>query len=345
MKVDTRVFGDLTKNEEAHLFTISNNNGVTISITNFGGIIPSIIVPDRKGNPDDIVLGFETLREYLDDHPYIGSLVGRYANRISKGRFTLDDKEYRLVQNHGENHLHGGVKGFDKLTWDFSEYADRDRAGVMLDYVSHDMEEGYPGKLTVRVNFSLNEDNELTIEYSATTDQPTPINLTHHGYFNLNGARDTIYDHKLFIHANKYIVTDDDLIPTGEIKEVAGTALDFRVPKLIGQDIGKVPGGYDHCYVIKREGLNPELAARVSHPESGRIMEVYTTEPGIQFYSSNFLEGLTGKGKIEYRKHLALCLETQHFPDSVNQPHFPTTILRPGETYKQLTIYKFLTDA
>ena len=344
MKVDTRVFGDLTKNEEAHLFTISNDNGITVSITNFGGIIPSIIVPDRKGKPEDVVLGFETLKEYMGDHPYIGSLVGRYANRISKGRFTLEGTEYRLAQNHGEHHLHGGIKGFDKITWDFNEYAERDRAGVMLDYVSHDMEEGYPGNLTVQVHFSLNEDNELAIEYSATSDRPTPVNLTHHGYYNLNGAKGTIHDHELFIQADRYIVTDKDLIPTGEIKDVTGTPLDFRKSRLIGQDINEVKGGYDHCYVINREGDSPELAAVVRHPGSGRIMEVYTTEPGVQFYSSNFLEGITGKGGIRYRKHLALCLETQHFPDAVNQPHFPTTILIPGETYKQLTIYKFLAE-
>jgi len=345
MKVDTRVFGDITKNEEAHLFTFSNDNGMIVSLTNYGGIIPSIIVPDKNGRSEDVVLGFKELKNYMGEHPYIGSLVGRYANRITRGRFTLDGKEYRLAQNHGEHHIHGGVKGFDKVIWDFNEYADRDRAGVMLDYVSHDMEEGYPGNLTVQVHFSLNEDNELAIEYSAMTDFPTPINLTHHGYYNLNGAKDTIYDHELFIPADKYVVTDDDLLPTGEIREVTGTALDFRVPKLIGQDINKIEGGYDHCYVINREGDTPELAARVRNPASGRIMEVYTTEPGIQFYSSNFLEGLTGKGEINYRKHLALCLETQHFPDAVNQPGFPNTILRPGDTYKQLTVYKFLTDA
>jgi len=344
MKLEKKIFGLLSHNEEIHHFTLSNNNGISAGLTNYGGIITSILVPDRDGEFKDVVLGFEDIEGYLAEHPYIGTLVGRVANRIAKGRFTLSGNEYRLVQNHGQHHIHGGLKGFDKVIWDFSEYTDFERAGIMMNYTSFDMEEGYPGLLKVQVHFSLNEDNELAIEYTATTDKPTPVNLTHHGYFNLNGAEEKIYDHELFIPASRYVETDDQLIPTGSIIELEGGPEDFRNMKPIGKDIDKVRGGYDHCYILDRKGDGLELAARVVHPGSGRIMEVYTTEPAIQFYSSNFLEGLTGKGNIEYTKHLALCLETEHYPDSVNHPEFPSIILQPGETYKHVTIHKFLID-
>jgi len=344
MKIDTKIFGRLSGKEEAYLFTIQNSNGVIIKMTNYGGTVISIFVPDRNGQFDDIVLGFDSMEGYLDQHPYIGTLVGRYANRIAGGRFYIDDKEYRLAQNEGQNHLHGGLKGYDKILWDFSEYADQQRAGVMLSYRSFDMEEGYPGNLKLEVNFSLNDDNELTIEYTASCDEDTHLNLTHHGYYNLNGAKDLIYDHELFINANSYVETDKNLIPTGKLIPVKGEAVDFRTMKPIGRDISKLENGYDHCYVLNKKTEGPELAARVNHPASGRIMEVYTTEPAIQFYSSNFLGGLKGKYNIEYRKHLALCLEAQHYPDSPNHPHFPSTLLKPGDVYKQTTIYKFLTE-
>lgn len=344
MKVDTKVFGRLSGKEETHLFTLQNSNGITIKITNYGGTITSILVPDRNRNVDDVVLGFDSIEGYLGQHPYIGTLVGRYANRISKGKFTLNDKEYSLYKNNGKNHLHGGLRGYDKVLWGFNEYADTQRAGVMLSYMSHDMEEGYPGNLKVDVHFSLNENNELSIDYGASCDATTHLNLTHHGYYNLNGAKGLIYDHMLMINASHYVETDPHLIPTGKLIKLKGGPLDFRSDKPIGRDIGKLANGYDHCYVLKRDTAGPEIVARVSHPESGRIMEVYTTEPAIQFYSSNFLKGITGKGNIKYRKHLAFCLEAQHYPDSPNHPHFPSTLLNPGDLYKQTTIYKFLME-
>lgn len=344
MKVDTKVFGRLSGKEEAHLFTLQNSNGITIKFTNYGGIITSILIPDRNGNFDDVVLGFNSLEGYLEQHPYIGTLVGRYASRISKGKFTLNDKEYNLFRNEGKNHLHGGLKGFDKALWSFNEYADIQRAGVMLSYMSHDMEEGYPGNLKIEVHYSLNEDNELAIDYTASCDATTHLNLTHHGYYNLNGAKDLIYDHVLMINASYYVETDPDMIPTGRLIDLEGGPLDFRLAKPIGSDISKLSNGYDHCYVLSKKDVDPELAARINHPESGRTMEVYTTEPAIQFYSSNFLEGITGKDNIIYRKHLALCLEAQHYPDSPNHPDFPSTLLSPGDLYKQTTIYKFITE-
>jgi aldose 1-epimerase len=341
MKVETALFGRLSNNAEVQLFTLQNSQGITAKISNFGGAIVSILIPDRKGKLQDVVLGFDNLENYLDNHPYIGTLVGRYANRIGKGKFILDGKEYQLAQNAGGNHLHGGIKGYNRVLWNYSQYADHDRAGIMMSYLSFDMEEGYPGNLKVDVHFSLNESNELTIEYSATTDKNTYLNLTHHGYFNLNGANNTIYDHEIQINAGSYVETDGDLIPTGKIIKLKGGPLDLRKMKLIGPEIAKLENGYDHCYIIDRKKEGPELAAIVYHPASGRKMEVYTTEPAVQFYSSNFLGGLQGKGNIKYRKHLALCLEAQHYPDSPNHPHFPSTLLKPDVIYRQTTIHKF----
>jgi aldose 1-epimerase len=341
MKVDTSFFGRLSGQEEAHVFTLQNSKGITVKLTNLGGTIISILVPDRKGKIADVVLGFDSIEGYLGPHPYIGTLVGRYANRIGNAKFMLDGKEYKLAQNNGKNHLHGGIKGYDKVLWNFSPYADFDRAGVMMSYLSFDMEEGYPGNLKVDVHFSLNEASELTIEYCATTDKNTYLNLTHHGYFNLNGARNTIYDHDIQINAGAYVETDSELIPTGKIIKLKGGPLDFRKMKSIGDEIVKLENGYDHCYIIDRVTDGPELAAVVYHSASGRKMELFTTEPAVQFYSSNFLTGLKGKGNIKYRKHLALCLETQHYPDSPNQPHFPSTLLKPDGIYRQKTIHKF----
>jgi aldose 1-epimerase len=341
MKVDTELFGRLSNQEDAQLFTLQNSQGITVKLTNFGGTIISVLVPDRKGKLEDVVLGFDSLEDCLGPHPYINTLIGRYANRIANAKFNLDGKEYHLAQNAGTNHLHGGIKGYDKVLWNYSQYADHDRAGIMMSYLSFDMEEGYPGNLKVDVHFSLNESNELAIEYSAATDRNTYLNLTHHGYFNLNGAKNTIYDHEIQINASSYVETDKDLMPTGKIIKLKGGPLDFRKMKLIGPEIKKLESGFDHCYIIDRELDSPELAAVVYHPASGRKMEVYTTEPAIQFYSSNFLTGLRGKGNIKYRKHLALCLEAQHYPDSPNQPHFPSTLLKPDEIYRQTTIHKF----
>ncbi|MFC2098181.1 aldose epimerase family protein [Bacteroidota bacterium] len=343
MKVTREVFGQLPDNGEASLFTAINPDGLQLKVSNYGGIIQSILVPDKKGIFTDVVLGFDTLEGYLEDHPFIGTLVGRYANRIARGQFTLEGTDYKLARNNGGNHLHGGLKGYDKVLWEAAEFADDNGAGVTLTYLSHDMEEGYPGNLKVRVTFTLDKENQVCIDYKATSDSPTPINLTHHGYFNLGGGSSAVYDHELMIDSDHYVVGDAELIPTGEIGSLDGSPLDFRTPKLIGSDINNVEGGFDHCYVLGDVTEDPRFAARVVHPPSGRVMEVLTTEPGVQFYSSNFLEGLTGKGGQSYNKHQALCLETQHFPDSPNHPEFPTTILRPGETYTQKTIYKFST--
>jgi aldose 1-epimerase len=344
MKVETAIFGRLSGKEDAQLFTIQNSNGITVKISNYGGTIVSILVPDRKGRVKDIVLGFDNLEGYLGEHPYIGTLIGRYGNRIAKGRFTLDGKEYQLAKNAGENHLHGGLKGYNKVLWNYSPYADIDHAGIMMSYLSFDMEEGYPGNLKVDVNFSLNESNEFTIEYTATTDKNTYLNLTHHGYFNLNGAKNTIYDHEIQINATSYLEVDKDLIPTGKILKLKGGPLDLRKRKQIGPEITMLENGYDHCYIIDRKKEGPELAAVVFHPASGRKMELYTTEPAVQFYSSNFLAGIKGKGNIQYRKHHALCLEAQHYPDSPNHPNFPSTLLKPEGIYRQTTIHKFVTE-
>ena len=341
MKVNRKVFGQLPENGEASLFSITNSNGMSLKISDYGAIIQSIKVPDREGKMDDVVLGFDTLQEYLQDHPYIGTVVGRYANRIAGGRFELDGEQFRLVQNNGMNHLHGGTVGFDKILWEAVDFADRSGAGVSLEYFSHDLEEGYPGNLKILITYTLDEENRVQIDYSATSDKATHINLTNHSYFNLSGAKKNIYDHELMIDSHRYVVSDEGLIPTGELRSLEGSPLDFRKPKRIGDDIHNVPGGFDHCYVLEGDGTEPVLAARVAHPGSGRMMEAFTTQPGIQLYSSNFLSGLTGKGGRAYDKHLALCLETQHYPDSPNQPAFPSTVLRPGETYRQKTIYKF----
>ncbi len=341
MKVVREIFGHIPDLGDASLYTVTNSHGITLKVTDYGGIVQSILVPDKNGIPGDVVLGFDKLEDYLQDHPYIGTIVGRYANRIANARFILDGIEYRLVRNHGKNHLHGGAVGFDKVLWQASEFADSKGAGVSLEYMSHDMEEGYPGFLRVGVSYTLDDDNQVSIDYRATTDRPTHLNLTNHSYFNLNDAASEIYDHHLMINSSRYVLTGRDLIPTGEIRSVEGSPFDFRIPKPIGKDIHEIEGGFDLCYVLEGDGKVPILAARVIHPESGRCMETYTTEPGIQFYSSNFLAGITGKGGIRYRKHLALCLEAQHFPDTPNQPEFPSTLLRPGETYNQRTLYKF----
>ena len=341
MKVSREVFGQLPEIGEVSLFSMTNSNGVSLKITNYGAIIQSIQVPDREGNMDDVVLGFDTLGEYLQDHPYIGTVVGRYANRIAGGRFELDGQQYKLARNNGNNHLHGGIIGYDKILWKATDFADGNGAGVFLEYFSHDLEEGYPGNLKVLITYTLDEENQVQIDYKATSDKTTHINLSNHSYFNLSGANENIYAHELMIDSDRYVGCDEELIPTGELRSLEGSPLDFRRSKRIGDEIPNVPGGFDHCYVLDGDGSDPVFAARVIHPGSGRMMEVFTMEPGIQFYSANYLTGLTGKGGRSYEKHLALCLETQHYPDSPNHPEFPSTVLHPGETYKTKTIYKF----
>lgn len=328
---------------DVFLFTLSNNKGMTVKITNYGATITSILVPDQKGKPGDVVLGFNTLQEYLTNHPYIGTIVGRYGNRIAKGRFVLNGKEYKLVVNNNENHLHGGTKGFDKVIWSGTEIKTSDTVGVRLSHLSNDGEEGYPGNLLSTVDYLLNNHNELTINYDAKTDHPTVINLTNHSYFNLNGeGSGDILGHEVMINADRYTAVSDSLIPTGELRAVKGSPLDFTVSQKIGARIGEVKGGYDHNYVLNKTQNNLSLAAKVYEPNSGRIMEVLTTEPGLQFYTGNFLDGtFTGKSGKSYQKHAGLCLEAQHYPDSPNHPEFPTTVLNPGDTYRQVTIYRF----
>lgn len=340
MNVKKEIFGNIDE-KEVFLYTLTNKNGMVVKITNFGGIVTSIIVPDKNGNFDDVVLGYDKLEGYLENDPYFGAIVGRYANRIAKGKFTLDGTEYTLATNNGPNHLHGGIKGFDKVIWDGEEFKDEEVVGIKLHYLSKDGEEGYPGNLKVLLTYTLTNDNELQIEYDATTDKATPINLTHHSYFNLAGTTGkNILDQLLWIDADTYTVVDETLIPTGELRDVSGP-MDFRTTTKVGARIDSVVGGYDHTYVLNSDSEFAKVA-ELSDPETGRAMEVYTTEPGMQFYSGNFLDGsIIGKKEIAYTKHFGLCLETQHFPDSPNQPDFPNTILRPGEEYKQKTVYKF----
>ncbi|MGE5604813.1 MAG: aldose epimerase family protein [Bacteroidota bacterium] len=343
MKLIKEPFGSLKEGKEVSLFTLQNQGDMTVKIITYGGIITSILTPDQNGNTDDVVLGFNSLEDYLGGHPYFGALIGRYGNRIAKGKFILNGKEYRLAVNDGKNHLHGGLVGFDKVVWDAEELRNDAEVGVRLTYFSKDGEEGYPGNLRTTVTYLLNDQNELTIAYQATTDQPTVINLTNHAYFNLTGeGSGNILDHEALINADRYAAVSADLIPTGELVSVKGTAMDFSTPKKIGIEIDQVKGGYDHNYVLNKTNNELSLAAKVFEPKSGRTLEVFTTEPGVQFYTGNFLDGtLIGKAGKPYGKHAGFCLETQHFPDSPNQPEFPSTLLNPGDIYQQMTIYKF----
>ncbi|MCX6250989.1 MAG: galactose mutarotase [Bacteroidetes bacterium] len=329
-------------NRQVYLYTLRNANGITIKITNYGGIITSLITPDKNGKPGDIVLGYDSVEQYVANSPYFGAIVGRYANRIDKGKFTLDGKTYTLAKNNGNNALHGGIKGFDKVVWDATEISDSVQVGLKLTYLSKDGEEGYPGNLKIKVIYLLNNENELQIVIEAATDKPTPVNLCNHSYFNLRCADTSILGHSMMINADKYTIVNDELIPTGKLPVVSGTPMDFTKPFVIGARIDQVNGGYDHNYVLKKQSGTLSLAARVEEPVSGRVLEILTTQPGVQFYSGNFLDGtIHGKGNKVYGKHWGFCLETQHFPDSPNQPDFPNTILRPGEKFHEETIFKF----
>ena len=330
-------------NDSVFQFTLKNEKGTEVKILNYGGTVTTILVADKNNQLADVVLGFDSLSGYTQKgNPYIGALVGRYANRIANARFTLDGKTYTLAANNNGNHLHGGLKGFDKVVWHVDAATDNSLA---LSYNSKDGEEGYPGNLNVKVVYSLAADNSLKIDYTATTDKATPVNLTNHSYFNLSGGKDsTILDHELMLIADRYTEVNDNLIPTGKLPPVKGGPMDFTKSKRIGNDIGKVKGGYDHNWVLNKKGDDLEHIGTLYHPASGRLMEVYTTQPGVQFYTGNFLDGsLTGKGGKKYVQHSGLCLETQHFPDSPNQPSFPNAILKPGETFHQVTVYKFST--
>lgn len=329
--------------EEIHLFSLGNDQGMSVEIINYGGIITSIRVPDRKGNLADVVLGHDSLEGYLNRSRYFGALIGRYANRIARGKFDLHGVEYQLAINNGRNHLHGGVKGFDKVVWVATEVSD----GVRLKYLSKDGEENYPGNLKVAVTYSISDANELHIDYVAASDRDTIINLTNHSYFNLAGDG-TILDHELQVNADQFTKVDETLIPIGGIAEVKGTPMDFTSATRIGARIKddyeqlRMAGGYDHNFVLRGESGSLRTAARVYERTSGRAMEVLTTQPGMQFYSGNFLDGsIIGKRGRAYTKHSGCCFETQHFPDSPNHPSFPSTVLRSGADYRHRTVFKF----
>lgn len=343
--------------DSVKLYTLKNDNGMTVKVTNYGAIITSIMVPDRDGEFADVALGYHHLKSYTNavDKPYFGAVVGRYGNRIAGGEFTIDGETYSLAVNNGPNHLHGGVIGFDKVIWDAEVITGDNFTGLKLGYLAKDMEEGYPGNLDVTVTYRLFEDNRLEMEYKATTDKATPVNLTQHTYFNLKGeGNGDILGHELMLNARRFTPVDETLIPTGDLKPVQGTPFDFREAKPIGQDIEvdnqqlEYGMGYDHNFVIDRGDASANdmvLAARVVEPESGRVLEVHTQEPGIQFYCGNFLDGrLTGKSGKPYVHRGGFCLETQHYPDSPNQPTFPTTIVKPDQTYHTKTSFTFSTN-
>ncbi len=344
MDIQKESFGRLPDETEIDLYTLTNKNGVRVRIMTYGATIVSLEVPDRNGKLGDIVLGYDSLAGYLKVNPYFGCIVGRYANRIAGGRFNLDGVTYELAKNDGKNHLHGGIKGFDKVVWRAEPTRQEGAVGVKMSYLSRDGEEGYPGNLSCIAVYELTDQDKLKISYAATTDKPTPVNLTNHSYFNLagQGNRD-ILGHELMVNADAYTPIGEGLIPDGEIARVENTPMDFTKLKAMGAQIGEVQGGYDINFVLRGGQGELRLAAQVYEPASGRVMEIYTTEPGIQFYTGNFLDGtITGKGGKVYKQHYGFCLETQHFPDSPNKPNFPSTILRPGEKYSSLTVYRFL---
>jgi len=355
-EIEKQDFGVTPNGDSVDLYTLTNDTGVTMQVTNYGGIITSLRVPDRDSNLEDVVLGFDSLACYTSDayrsaKPYFGALIGRYGNRIADGAFTLDGETYTLATNDGPNHLHGGHRGFDRVVWNAEPVARDDGVGLVLRYTSPDGEEGYPGRLDVEVTYTLTNDNEVAFDYRATTTEATPVNLTQHSYFNLDGHGDgPILDHELMIDADRFTPVDSTLIPTGERRSVEGTPFDFREPTPIGARIDadnqqlEYGNGYDHNFVLANRPAAPlRLAARVYEPDTGRLMTVRTTEPGMQFYSGNVLDGtLTGKGET-YERRGGLALETQHFPDAPNQPEFPSTVLRPGEEYRTRTVYRFST--
>ena len=341
-------FGTTTEKKPVDLYTLTNINGVEVSIMTYGGIVVSLKVPDRKGKLQEVTLGYDTLDGYLKNNsPYFGALIGRYGNRIGKGRFSLGGREYRLATNNGESHLHGGIRGFDKAVWKPTEVRGQKSVGLKLDYVSADGEEGYPGALTVTAVYTLTNDNELKIDYLATTTKETIVNLTNHAYFNL-GTDANILKHEVMINADRFTPISEAFIPTGELRSVKGTPMDFTTPTAIGARISQKDeqlirgNGYDHNWVLNRKDTSLSLAARVEEPTSGRVLEVFTTEPGVQFYTGNFLDGtIKGKAGKVYQQRTGFCLETQHFPDSPNHANFPSTVLKPGQKYATTTVYKF----
>ncbi|MGG9963516.1 aldose epimerase family protein [Ferruginibacter sp. SUN106] len=342
MGITEKSFGSFN-GEAVTEYTLTNANGMQVGIINYGGTLTKILTKDKDGKLGDVILGFDSIAGYTQKgNPFFGALIGRYGNRIAKGHFTLDGTTYTLAQNNNGQSLHGGLKGYDKVMWKAEKQAGD--SSLKLTYLSKDGEEGYPGNLSVEVIYTLTADNALKIDYAATTDKATPVNLTNHAYFNLSAGKDsTILDHELMLKADKFTEVDSFLIPTGKLPDVKGTPMDFTTAKKIGKDIAAVKGGFDHNWVLSKNANTLEVIATLYHPASGRYMEVSTTEPGIQFYSGNFLDGtLTNtNGGQKYVQHAALCLETQHFPDSPNQPTFPNTVLKPGEKYTHTSLYKF----
>jgi aldose 1-epimerase len=348
-RIEKRAFGKLEDGTTVDIYTLKNPNGLQLEITNYGGTVVTLRTPDRRGRFADIVLGYADLRGYVTDTSYFGALIGRYANRIARGKFTLNGVEYQLPQNNGVNHLHGGVKGFHKVLWQVREVPRADGTALELTYFSKDNEEGYPGNLSVTATYVLTNANELRIEYAATSDKETVVNFTHHSYFNLVGSGSgDILGHELKINADRFTPVDETLIPTGELRAVKGTPFDFTRATAIGSRINQTDQqlifgkGYDHNFVLNKKGQELSLAANVYEPSSGREIEMWTTEPGVQLYSGNFLDKVRGKAGKIYQKRGGFCLEAQHFPDSPNQPGFPSTVLKPGERYTQTTVYKFM---
>jgi len=358
LSVQKQDFGTTADGEAVELYTLTNSNGLKAKIMTYGGILVSLEAPDQNGKLADVVLGYETLSGYVSNNPFFGATVGRYANRIANGEFTLDGTTYKLAKNNGENHLHGGIKGFDKVVWFAASFKEENAVGLKLSYLSKDGEEGYPGNLICSVTYTLTNDNELKISFDALTDKATVVNLSHHSYFNLAGQGEgDILGHRLMINADRFTPVDAGLIPTGELRSVKGTPMDFIKPFAIGARINdddqqlKYGGGYDHNWVLSQglltenktsDELELALAVRVYEPTSGRVMEVYTTEPGIQFYAGNFLDGsITGKANKIYKHRYGFCLEPQHFPDSPNKSNFPSVVLRPDQRYTHITVYKF----
>jgi len=349
LQVRKATFGKTADGKPVDLYTLTNSNGLEVRAMTYGGIIVSMRVPDRKGKLADVVLGHDDFDGYLVNPPYFGAIVGRYANRIANGTFTLDGVKYTLPKNDGQNTLHGGLIGFNKVIWEAKEFKNAKGVGVAFNYLSKDGEEGFPGNLKVKVSYTLTNENQLIIDYEATTDKATPLNLTQHTYFNLAGeGNGDILGHEVMLNADRFTPAEKTLIPTGEIRPVKETPLDFTTPTTIGSRINDnyeqlvIGHGYDHNFVIKRKDNSLTLAARAREPNSGRVLEVYTTEPAVQLYSGNFLDGtIVGKQGHAYKKRDGFCLETQHFPDSPNHPDFPSTILRPGTTFRSQTVFKF----
>ena len=349
INVNKEFFGKTTDGANVDQYTLKNSNGMEVSVISFGGIITSLKAKDRDGKNEDVVLGFDNLGDYENKSPYFGALIGRYGNRIKEGKFSLDGVEYKLAKNNGENHLHGGLKGFDKVIWDVEVKVNKSSASLMLRYTSMDTEEGYPGNLGIKVTYTLTNEDELKVRYEAETDKKTIVNLTQHSYFNLSaGLRKDILGHEITIDADYFLPVDMTLIPTGEIREVGQTPFDFREFKVVGDDIDldetqiTYGNGYDHCWVLNNQDEGVRFVASAYDPLSGRLLEVFSDQPGIQFYSGNFLDGtLQSKEGGNYEFRSGFCLETQHYPNSPNQENFPSVILNPGEKYNTETIFKF----